>query len=168
MAPSDRATPAPGRARHAFPGRPWLGERTDRARAGTASREPERAHQSAAQVAPSRQPDLAHSMGQLGLDPVVPSNAPNRAVLMEPLAPPIDAPAPARGKLSPLSPGRFALQATVDQETHDALCQAQELLGHSVPSGDLATVLKNAALAYVELLEKKKFAKCRRPQPQRG
>src|ERR1044072_4475048 len=105
---------------------------------------------------------------QLGLDPVVPSNAPNRAVLREPLAPPIDAPAPARGKLSPLSPGRFALQATVDQETHDALCQAQELLGHSVPSGDLATVLKNAALAYVELLEKKKFAKCRRPQPQRG
>ncbi|HEY6195458.1 MAG TPA: hypothetical protein VI504_10480, partial [Candidatus Eisenbacteria bacterium] len=34
--------------------------------------------------------------------------------------------------------------------------------------GDLATVLKNAALAYVELLEKKKFAKCRRPRPQRG
>jgi 5-methylcytosine-specific restriction endonuclease McrA len=84
---------------------------------------------------------------------------------MEPLA--TATAAPPRGRLSPLSPGRFALQATVDQETHDALRQAQELLGHSVPSGDLATVLKNAALAYVELLEKKKFAKCRRPQPQR-
>ncbi|HEY6194320.1 MAG TPA: hypothetical protein VI504_04695, partial [Candidatus Eisenbacteria bacterium] len=103
---------------------------------------------------------------QLGLDPVVPSHAPDQAVPMEPLA--TATAAPARGKLSPLSPGRFALQATVDQETHDALCQAQELLGHSVPSGDLATVLKNAALAYVELLEKKKFAKCRRPRPQRG
>ena len=84
---------------------------------------------------------------------------------MEPLA--TSTAAHARGKLSPLSPGRFALQATVDQETHDALCQAQELLGHSVPSGDLATVIKNAALAYVELLEKKKFAKCPRPRPQR-
>src|ERR1044072_1606590 len=103
---------------------------------------------------------------QLVPEPVVPSHAPDQAVPMEPLA--TATAAPARGKLSPLSPGRFALQATVDQETHDALCQAQELLGHSVPSGDLATVLKNAALAYVELLEKKKFAKCRRPQPQRG
>jgi hypothetical protein len=103
---------------------------------------------------------------QLVPEPVVPSHAPDQAVPMEPLA--TATAAPARGKLSPLSPGRFALQATVDQETHDALCQAQELLGHSVPSGDLATVLKNAALAYVELLEKKKFAKCRRPRPQRG
>jgi 5-methylcytosine-specific restriction endonuclease McrA len=102
---------------------------------------------------------------QLVPEPVVPSHAPNQAVPMEPLA--TATAAPPRGRLSPLSPGRFALQATVDQETHDALRQAQELLGHSVPSGDLATVLKNAALAYVELLEKKKFAKCRRPQPQR-
>jgi 5-methylcytosine-specific restriction endonuclease McrA len=102
---------------------------------------------------------------QLGLDPVVPSHAPDQAVPMEPLA--TATAAPARGKLSPLSPGRFALQATIDQETHDALCQAQELLGHSLPSGDLATVLKNAALAYVQLLERQKFAKCRRPRPQR-
>src|ERR1051325_11071593 len=102
---------------------------------------------------------------QLGLDPVVPSHAPDQAVPMEPLA--TATAAPARGKLSPLSPGRFALQATIDQETHDALRQAQELLGHSMPSGDLATVLKNAALAYVELLEKQKFAKCRRPRAQR-
>ena len=75
--------------------------------------------------------------------------------------------APARGKLSPLSPGPFALQATVDQARHAALCQAQELLGHSAPSDDLATVIKSAALTYVELLERKKFAQCRRPRSQR-
>src|ERR1044072_4943754 len=103
---------------------------------------------------------------QLVPEPVVPSHAPNQAVPMEPLA--TATAAPPRGRLSPLSPGRFALQATVDQETHGALRQAQELLGLSVPSGDLATVLKNAALAYVELLEKKKFAKCRRPPAHRG
>ena len=103
---------------------------------------------------------------QLVPEPVVPSHAPNQAVPMEPLA--TATAAPPRGRLSPLSPGRFALQATVDQETHDALRQAQELLGHSVPSGDLATVLKNAALAYVQLLERQEFAKCRRPRPQRG
>src|ERR1043166_8766510 len=117
-----------------------------------------------ANVGPA-EPAAAPTM-QLVPEPVVPSCAPNQAVPMEPLA--TATAAHARGKLSPLSPGRFALQATVDQETHDALCQAQELLGHSVPSGDLATVIKNAALAYVELLEKKKFAKCRRPRPQRG
>ncbi|HEY6193830.1 MAG TPA: hypothetical protein VI504_02220 [Candidatus Eisenbacteria bacterium] len=113
----------------------------------------------------SAKPEAATTM-QLVPEPVVPSHGPNQAVPMEPLA--ITTVAPARGKLSPLSPGRFALQATVDQETHDALRQAQELLGHSVPSGDLATVIKNAALAYVELLEKHKFAKCRWPRPQRG
>ncbi|HEY6195588.1 MAG TPA: hypothetical protein VI504_11160, partial [Candidatus Eisenbacteria bacterium] len=66
---------------------------------------------------------------QLVPEPVVPSHAPNQGVPMEPLA--TATAAPPRGRLSPLSPGRFALQATVDQETHDALRQAQELLGHS-------------------------------------
>src|ERR1051325_1950501 len=67
-APSDPAAPAPGAARHAFPGRPWLAERTDRARAVTASRGPER--QQPSQVALSRQPDSAHTMGQLVLERV--------------------------------------------------------------------------------------------------
>jgi hypothetical protein len=68
-------------------------------------------------------------------------------------APP--APIPTRAKSVPLSPGRFALQVTVDEATHDQLRYAQALLGHAVPSGDLAEVLKRALDALVEKLEKR-------------
>jgi len=85
---------------------------------------------------------------------------PNPATSTEPLS--------SRAKLAPLSPGRFALQATIDQETHDALQYAQALLGHSVRSGDVATVLKRAMQTLVQALEKQKFAKSARSRPQRG
>ncbi len=73
-----------------------------------------------------------------------------------------------RAKVSPLSPGRFALQVTVDQETVDQLRYAQALLGHALPSGDLAQVLKRALDSLVEKLEQRKFAKCVRSRPRRS
>lgn len=61
-------------------------------------------------------------------------------------------------RLSPLSPGHFALQVTLGQQTHDRLRYAQALLGHAVPSGDLAQVLDRALEALVEKLEQQHFA----------
>ena len=78
------------------------------------------------------------------------------------------APEPVRTRPTPLSPGRFAWQVTVDQETQDLLCFAQSLLGHAVPSGDVATVLKRSLGLLVEKLEQKKFAKCVRSRPRRS
>ncbi len=75
---------------------------------------------------------------------------------------------PSRAKLAPLSPGRYALQVTVDQETQDQLRYAQALLGHAVPSGDVATVLKRALDSLVQELEKRKFARCARSRPRRS
>jgi 5-methylcytosine-specific restriction endonuclease McrA len=75
---------------------------------------------------------------------------------------------PSRAKLAPLSPGRFAWQVTVDQETQDLLRYAQLLLSHAVPSGDVATVLKQALGTLVQQLEKQKFAKCTRTRPRRS
>jgi 5-methylcytosine-specific restriction endonuclease McrA len=95
------------------------------------------------------------------IDLLITSNTP------QPVAPQ-SAPLPVRAKPVPLSPGRFALQVTVDQATHDQLRYAQALLGHSVPSGDVAEVLKRALDALVEKLEKKKLAKSDRPRPQRA
>ena len=57
-----------------------------------------------------------------------------------------------------MSPGRFALQVTIGQDTHDKLRYAQALLGHSVPSGDLAQVLDRALDALVAKLEQRRFA----------
>jgi 5-methylcytosine-specific restriction endonuclease McrA len=75
---------------------------------------------------------------------------------------------PSRARLAPLSPGRFALQVMVDQETYDQLRYAQSLLGHAVPSGDVATVLKRSLEIAVEQLERQKFAKCARSRPRRS
>ena len=97
---------------------------------------------------------------QLSPGTVVPSVEPNFAMAVGPL--------PSRSKLAPLSRGRFALQVTLDQETHDQLRHAQTLLGHVLPSGDVAQVLKRALNALVRELEKRKFAKCDRPRPQKG
>jgi len=95
------------------------------------------------------------------VDPSVESASPGQAVaLAQPL--------PQRARTAPLSPGRYALQVTVDQETYEQLRHAQALLGHSVPSGDVAEVLKRALITLVQVLEKQRFAKTERPRPQRN
>jgi 5-methylcytosine-specific restriction endonuclease McrA len=71
----------------------------------------------------------------------------------------IESPAP-RATLMPLSPGKFELRLTIDRETREQLLYAQALLGHAVPSGGMAQVLKRAVDALVRELEKNKFAKC--------
>jgi hypothetical protein len=67
-------------------------------------------------------------------------------------------------RVAPLSPERFALQITIDQETHDKLRYAQTLLGHALPSGDVALVLGRALDALIGQLEKRKFASTTRPR----
>ncbi len=72
-----------------------------------------------------------------------------------------------RSKLAPLSAGRFALQVTIAQGTHDKLRYAQTLLGHTVPSGDLAQVLERALDALIAQLEQRRFARTARTRPSR-
>jgi hypothetical protein len=72
-----------------------------------------------------------------------------------------------RTRLAALSPGRFALQVTIAEETHDKLRYAQSLLGHAVPGGDLAQVLDRALEALIERLERRKFAASARSRPAR-
>ena len=81
------------------------------------------------------------------------------------LQPPLPSiPAPQHPRVAPLSPGRFALQLTVSQETHDKLRRAQALLGHAVPSGDIAEVLDRALDALIANLEKRKFGATEKPR----
>src|SRR5262249_24404233 len=47
-------------------------------------------------------------------------------------------------QVAPLAPKRFALQVTIGQETRDKLRRLQDLLGHSLPSGDVGQVLDKA------------------------
>jgi 5-methylcytosine-specific restriction endonuclease McrA len=68
--------------------------------------------------------------------------------------------------VTPLAPERFALQVTIGRDTHDLLRQAQDLLSHSLPSGNIEQVLHRALEHYVSHLEKRKFAAT--PAPRAG
>ncbi|MBI5711211.1 MAG: hypothetical protein HZC42_13065 [Candidatus Eisenbacteria bacterium] len=76
----------------------------------------------------------------------------------------VEAPAQ-RPKVTPLSPGRFALQLTIGQATHEKLRYAQALLGHQLPAGELAEVLDRALDALIGQLERRKFAATAKPRP---
>ncbi|MEO5989343.1 MAG: HNH endonuclease [Candidatus Eisenbacteria bacterium] len=71
-----------------------------------------------------------------------------------------------RPTVAPLSPGRFDVRLTLDQATHDLLRYAQSLLGHAVPSGDIAEVVKRGLETLVEKLECRVFAASARPRAQ--
>ncbi len=73
-----------------------------------------------------------------------------------------------RPTVAPLSPGRFDVRFTLDQSAHDLLRYAQALLGHAVPSGDIAEVVKRGLATLVEQLEKRVFAASARPRSQRS
>lgn len=51
---------------------------------------------------------------------------------------------PFHRSISPLSPERYRLQITMSQRGHDNLRQLQDLMRHSIPSGDAAQVVERA------------------------
>src|SRR6266436_790196 len=67
-------------------------------------------------------------------------------------------------KLAPIALERFMLQVSIGQDTHDKLRHAQDLLGHQIPSGDMAQVLDRALDALIEKLERRKCAATSRPR----
>jgi 5-methylcytosine-specific restriction endonuclease McrA len=81
---------------------------------------------------------------------------------------PVVAASAAYTRIEPTSPGRYAVQLTISRETHDLLREAQALLGHAVPSGDIEAVLERALDGLVQQLRKQKFAETERPRARRG
>jgi 5-methylcytosine-specific restriction endonuclease McrA len=76
-----------------------------------------------------------------------------------------------RSRVTPLAPHRFAVQFTLSQRANDQLRYAQALLGHQLPSGDIAAVFERALDALIPRLEQRKFAATARPRnarPQPG
>jgi hypothetical protein len=69
-------------------------------------------------------------------------------------------PAPTRppAVVTPLAPQRFKVQLTIGQETHDKLRRVQDLLRHSVPSGDPAVIFDRALALLLRDLERRKLA----------
>jgi len=62
----------------------------------------------------------------------------------------------------PLAAERFEVRFTANGEMRERLREAQDLLGHAVPSGDLAQVFDRALVLLVADLKRRKFAATKR------
>ena len=81
---------------------------------------------------------------------------------------PPELPAPLRRALvKPLAPERYEIRFTASADTHAKLCQAQDLLRHVIPDGDVAQVMDRALATLLAQLSKRKFAATDRPRPGR-
>ena len=70
-----------------------------------------------------------------------------------------------RSRVKPLSAQSFEVRFTMSRSAHEKLHYAQELLGHQVPSGDIAQVFERALDVLIPRLEKAKFAATGKPRP---
>jgi hypothetical protein len=77
-------------------------------------------------------------------------------------------PAAARPVVRPLAPERYEIRFTASAEMREKLRVAQDLLGHAIPSGDIAQVFDRALTLLVADLSRKKFAATERPRRSRG
>jgi hypothetical protein len=73
-----------------------------------------------------------------------------------------------RPVVRPLAPERYEIRFTASAETREKLRVAQDLLGHAIPSGDIAQLFDRALTLLVADLSRKKFAATGRPRRSRG
>jgi hypothetical protein len=77
-------------------------------------------------------------------------------------------PTVARAVVRPLAPERYEIRFTASGELREKLRVAQDLLGHAIPSGDVAEVFDRALTLLVADLSRRKFAATGRPRRSRG
>ena len=79
------------------------------------------------------------------------------------LARPIDA-TQTSVEIKPLAPERYKVQFTVSGETHRKLREAQDLMRHVIPNGDVAAIFECALTLLLTDLRRKKHALVKRPR----
>jgi len=99
----------------------------------------------------------AKSPEAVSVDPGV---AQNDAVSSVPRGP---SPQSHQAVVGPLAPDRYKVQFTVSRETYEKLRRAQDLLRHTIPSGDPAAIVDRALTLLLADLEKTKLAATERP-----
>ena len=67
-------------------------------------------------------------------------------------------------EVKPLSPERYKVQLTISRETHQMLREAQDLLRHQIPDGDLAAIFARAVELLVAELNRTRHAAVGRPR----
>ena len=67
--------------------------------------------------------------------------------------------------VTPLAPDCYQLQVTLSRETHDKLRRVQTLARHTMPDGNIASILDRALTLLIDHLEGRRFAKVASPRP---
>ena len=70
--------------------------------------------------------------------------------------------------VTPLAPDRYKLQVTLARETHEKLRRAQALARHTLPGGDVGSILDRALTLLIDDLERRRFARVASPRPSPG
>ncbi len=111
--------------------------------------------------------DLDELVARLAPQPDVPTML---RALPNPANPPGPAPCPPRRDPdpTPLAPGRYKLQVTINQSTRDKLQELQDLLAHQIPNGDLAVILERALDALLNQVHKRKTGITAKPRAPRS
>jgi hypothetical protein len=121
------------------------------------------------------QPAIPASVRKLpAAKPASPSSTPaesNDAALSAPTRHEwLDTASPVSKRLSivtPTAPAQYKVQLVVSGETYEKLRRAQDLLRHTIPNGDPATIFDRALTLLVAELEKTKLAATARPRAHR-
>jgi len=104
-------------------------------------------------------PALIRKLPELPATATVPPPAPLAAGEPQPIAGPPRADALARrAVLAPLTEETYKVQFTASRAFRDKLRQAQDLLRHRVPDGDLAAILERALDVLIDDVKKERFA----------
>jgi 5-methylcytosine-specific restriction endonuclease McrA len=115
-----------------------------------------------------RLPERVAMFKPLALDAPTPPSA----VASAPTGTPIPTPAPvsvrARPSAEPLGGSRYKVQFTAGPEMHAKLREAQALLRHQIPDGDLGRIFDRALDALLRDVRRTKFAETQRPRAQRS
>ena len=69
-----------------------------------------------------------------------------------------------RAVIKPLAEESFRFQFTASRACRDKLRQAQDLLRHRVPDGDVGTIVEKALDALIERVTKERFGEVRKPR----
>jgi hypothetical protein len=120
----------------------------------------------ALEVAPAGAPAAYTCPVVAGCEPLAAAPPPVAPRTKAPLALPVLA-AP-RPVVRPLAAERYEIRFTASAEMRDKLHLAQDLLGHAIPSGDIAQVFDRALTLLVADLSRKKFGVTERPRRSRG
>ena len=79
-------------------------------------------------------------------------------------APPVRETPPRGAEVKALAPERYKVQFTLSRETHDRLREAQDLLRHRIPDGDIAVIFERALNLLVTELRKDRHGAVDQPR----